>query len=256
MAGDRPPKYRFGKQPKKSDYRTLRLARYLTTDLPPPPDAYDALAVVQTNLPGSTVAGLFPMDGNDTVGDCTIAALAHAITLFRALVSQKLVMAVSDVLKLYYQLTGGADTGMPELDVLNFWRQNVIAGDEILGYVGVDPHNHDHVKQAIRLFGGVYLGFQVQEAAEDDFSAGRVWTPGPLLNEGHAVFAPTYDPNLIKVLTWGGVQSGTWDWWDETVDEAYAILAPEAKTPGFAPGFDFYQLQADLSKVTNGGSTT
>ena len=37
--------------------------------------------------------------------------------------------------------------------------------------------------------------------------------------------------------------------WDECVDEAYAILPPEAKKPDFAPGFDFAQLQADLDDV-------
>ena len=53
----------------------------------------------------------------------------------------------------------------------------------------------------------------------------------------------------MTVLTWGNTQQATWAWWDECVDEAYAILPPEAKKPGFAPGFDLAQLQADLSGV-------
>ena len=32
---------------------------------------------------------------------------------------------------------------------------------------------------------------------------------------------------------------------------AYAILPPEAQKPGFAPGFDFAQLQADMADVAN-----
>jgi hypothetical protein len=33
------------------------------------------------------------------------------------------------------------------------------------------------------------------------------------------------------------------------VDEAYAILPPQARKADFAPGFDFEQLQSDLQAV-------
>jgi hypothetical protein len=35
------------------------------------------------------------------------------------------------------------------------------------------------------------------------------------------------------------------------VDEAHAILPPEAQKPGFAKGFDFAQLQTDLNDLAN-----
>jgi DNA modification methylase len=34
------------------------------------------------------------------------------------------------------------------------------------------------------------------------------------------------------------------------VDEAYAILPSDAKTPGWCPGVNFAQLQTDLKQVT------
>jgi hypothetical protein len=77
----------------------------------------------------------------------------------------------------------------------------------------------------------------------------RPWTPGPLINDGHAVFAVAYDQTGLTVLTWGNTQQATWPWWKECGDEAYAILPPEAATPGFAPGFNVAQLQADLAAV-------
>ena len=76
-------------------------------------------------------------------------------------------------------------------------------------------------------------------------------TPGPLTNDGHAVYAVAYDAAGLTVLTWGNTQQATWGWWDECVDEAYAILPPEAKNPDFAPGFDLAQLQQDLSEVAS-----
>src|SRR5260370_2697415 len=84
------------------------------------------------------------------------------------------------VVKLYMHLTGGVDSGLNELDVLNYWRQHRVSGDEIIAYVSIDPKNHTHVQQAIHLFGGVYVGFQVQENCVQEFQNGQPWIPGPL----------------------------------------------------------------------------
>lgn len=243
--------YRFGKHPPKHDYRTLRLGSYLTPKLAPPPASYDVLAGVYNKLKTSDPAKLFPMDGNDTLGDCTIAALAHAVTVYRGLVGIKSIMAKQNVVKVYMHLTGGIDSGLNELDVLNYWRGKAVAGDRILAYAAVNVKNHAHVQQAIQLFGGVYLGFQVQQNCLQDFNAHKPWTPGPLTHDGHAVYAVAYDAAGVTVLTWGNTQKATWAWWDECVDEAYAILPPEAKKSDFAPGFDFNQLKSDLGDVAN-----
>lgn len=242
------PNYRFGKHPPKVDYRTLRLKNYLLPSLAPPPASDNVLTRVYEKLKVSDPAKLFPIDGNDTLGDCTIAALAHAITVYRGLLGKKTIMAKQDVVKLYMHLTGGVDSGLNELDVLNYWHQNKVAGDEIITYVAVDPKNHTHIQQAIHYFGGVYLGFQVQENCIQEFDAHQPWTPGPLTNDGHAVYAVAYDQKGMTVLTWGNTQQATWAWWDECVDEAYAILSPE--TQAF-DGFNLKQLKADLAAVAS-----
>lgn len=243
--------YRFGKHPPKIDYRTLRLKTYLTPQLAPPPASYNVLATVYKKLDTADPTKLFPLDGNDTLGDCTIAALAHAITTYQGLIGKKNIMAKADVVKLYMRLTGGVDSGLNELDVLNYWHKNAASGDKILGYVKIDAKNHTNIEQGIHLFGGVYLGFQVQENCVQEFDAHQPWTPGPLTNDGHAVFAVAYDADGVTVLTWGNTQKATWAWWDECVDEAYAILPPEAKKSDFAPGFNFDQLKADLAAVAH-----
>jgi hypothetical protein len=243
--------YRFGKHPPKVDYRTLRLQTYLTPALPAPPPAYSVLPTVYQKLKTTDPTKLFPLDGNDTLGDCTIAALAHAVTTYRGLVGKQAIMAKAAVVKLYLHLTGGVDSGLNELDVLNYWQRTAVAGDAILAYVKLEPKNHTHVAQAIQLFGGVYLGFQCQQNCIQAFDARQPWTPGPLTTDGHAVFAVGYDPTGVTVLTWGNTQQGTWAWWDECVDEAYAILPPEAKDPAFAPGVNLAQLQTDLAAVAS-----
>src|SRR5262249_31163952 len=158
----------------------------------------------------------------------TIAALAHSETVFEAMVGRCSIWSSQNVVKLYEKLTGGPDTGLNELDVLNYWRKHPAAGDTIRAYVSVHPKNHTHVEQAIELFGGVYLGFQVQENCIQEFEARQPWTPGKLTQDGHAVFAVAYDQWGVTVLTWGNTQQATWAWWDECVDEAYALLAAQA----------------------------
>ncbi len=83
------PNYRFGKYPPKSDYRTLRFKNYLTPKIAAPPAAYNVLtASVYPKLKTTDPTKLFPMDGNDTLGDCTIAALAHAETVFHGMLGK------------------------------------------------------------------------------------------------------------------------------------------------------------------------
>jgi len=246
------PSYRFGKHPPKVDYRTLRLSTYLTPELAAPAASVNVLDRVYKKLNTTNATTLFPMDGNDTLGDCTIAALAHAETVYHGLVKAPAkIMAKQDVVKVYEHLTKGVDSGLPELDVLNYWQSNKVSGDKILAFTSIDVKNHTHIQQAIELFGGVYLGFQVQKNCIEEFDAHKPWTPGPLTHEGHAVFAVAYDQKGVTVLTWGNTQLATWAWWDECVDEAYAILPPEAVDPNFAPGFNITQLKADLAAVAS-----
>ena len=240
---------RFGKHPPKLDYRTFRLANYVTQS-PPPPPSWDALDQVAVKLKMPDLSKLFPMDGNDRLGDCTIAAAAHAITVYRGLIGHKTVPSEASVVKLYNHLSGGIDSGLNMLDVLNYWRKTSFDREKILGFAQVNTKKIDQVKQAIHLFGGSYLGFQVPDNCFPEFDAGKPWTPGKLSINGHCVYAYQYDDTGVSVFTWGGQQKATWDWWLECVDEAYAILPAEARIPGFAPGFDLAALQADLGMVS------
>ena len=251
---------KFGRIGVKTDYRTLRLSEYITPSLEAPPSAFSSIERIAAAVGDSDVTNLFPMDYNDTLGCCTIAGWAHMVTLFEGMVGRGLIPAADDVKRTYLALSGGEDTGLFCLDVMKYVQTNaVLGGDKTLGYVSINPKNHTHVKQAIKLFGGVYLGFQVQGGAIPDFEARRPWDAAMnMTNEGHCVAACAYDDNasgyadkggLLTVLTWGNIQQATWAWWDECVDEVYAILPAEASDSAFAPGIDFATLNGDLIAV-------
>ena len=242
---------KFGKLEPRIKYKTLRFKDF-AADLPAPPPSWDSLAMASAKLPGNPPVGILcPMDGNDKYGDCVIAGLAHATAINQGLIGKWDVANEEKVLALYWQQTNGVDAGCCMLDVLTWWRTNRFMGDNILGFAKLDPKNHLHVKQAIHIFGGVYLGFVVQENAMADFSAGKIWTPGTLLQEGHCVHAYAYDTDdTVTVATWAAGQKGTWEWVDETWDEAYVLLSPETLVPGFCPCFDFKGFQSALKAVT------
>src|SRR5215510_8627220 len=101
--------YRFGKNPPQRDYRTLRFRDYLEAGLAPPPASWNGLQRVYDKLNINDPAKLFPMDGNDRLGDCTIAGVAHATTIYRGLIGKKSIMSRQSVVKTYMHLTGGRD---------------------------------------------------------------------------------------------------------------------------------------------------
>lgn len=240
---------KFGKLPKTEDGRTLQMARY-SIELAPPPLSFDNLSRVYANLKTTNTSKLFPIDGNDKYGDCVMAGAAHFVTHWNGLIGKEIIPSSCSVIKQYKKLTGGIDSGLNMLETLKIWRNESFFSDQIIAFVEIDPRNHIHVQQSIQLFGGVYLGFRVQENAISDFDIHKIWTPGILTNGGHCIDALNYDQDKITNLTWGDRQDGTWAWWDETVDECYAIIPPQAKDPTFAPGFDYDLLMSDLAHVS------
>lgn len=240
---------RFGKLPPKTDYRVLLLSNYLKDDIPDPPQKVSQADRVYVNLSRKPIPELFPMYKNDLIGDCVVAGMAHGITVYHGMVTQLHIPSEQSVVKTYYHLTGGIDSGLYLLDGVKYWRSTGIEGAKVFAYVKVNHHNRNHVKQAISIFGGLLAGFQCQEKVVEEFQAGKAWQPGIPINAGHAIYITGYDLDCVECLTWGSTQKGTWAWWEQHIDECYALLPDEAQFPGFTPGFDFIKLKSDLQEV-------
>lgn len=232
------------------------MARFLTPALtPPPPAVYWSKG--------------FPSWGmylNDQLGDCTIAAIAHAIQTWKINLGHNVNLAKvsplsSAILSAYEDWCGyvdgdpSTDNGGVELDVLNNWRKLGLGGtDRILAYADPAPADVLHIKQAVTLFGGVYLGFNVPQSAMDQNAAGLPWTVVPDdggIVGGHAIWCPDYNPTYLYCITWGQRQALSWEFFLKYTDEAHALLSPDwINSSNFAPnGVDLAQLQADLQGV-------
>src|SRR5690348_8126010 len=182
--------FRLGKLPPRLDTRTLQLADYLRsprsissgqgTALP----AKRALPPAPCSLDWTSKIPSWPMFSNDTLGDCTAAAAAHMIQCWTANAGDAVTPTDAQVIAAYsatgHYISGDAatDHGALELDVLNFWRQQGIAGHKIAAYVSFSPQNCEHTRQAINLFGGIYIGLALPLSAQNQ----DVWDVPSLLS--------------------------------------------------------------------------
>src|SRR5271170_6637603 len=114
----------------------------------------------------------FGMMLNDTLGDCTCAAVYHARQIWTANAGTEITEADSCVLALYEAVGGynpsnpNSDNGANEQDVLTYLLNTgaPIANnlrDKIVAFVEVDPRNIDDVKRTINDCGVAYIGFNV-----------------------------------------------------------------------------------------------
>lgn len=242
----------LGKQPPRHDPRTLKLARYLSTTapLPPAPPSRDWSSAAAPN---------WGMLGNDALGDCTCAAAGHLIQTWTANHGREITPTDLEIVAAYSAITGyspalpSSDQGAVEIDVLNHWRTDGIAGNKIGAYAWVDPANKSLVEAGINLCGGVYCGAALSVSAQSqtvwDVTDGPEAVPGSW--GGHAMAVVGYNATGVVLVTWGAIKIATWAWWLAYVDEAYAIL-DDAWVNGSTPspnGFDLAALQTDLGAL-------
>ncbi|HTQ39477.1 MAG TPA: hypothetical protein VMJ32_10635 [Pirellulales bacterium] len=190
----RHPVFKLGKAPARHDPRTLRFAALVKARIALPKE-YD----FDEQHPGVPT----PMFANDRYGDCVMAGRAHQTLRFE-LAEQKKVISISDqdVIREYFQETGGADTGLVVLDSLQEWQTSGwlvgAANYKIQAFSELDVSDHAQVMQAIVLDIGVGLGLRLPVSAQSQFQTGKPWDVvrgrRGAVNSwgGHYVFVPGY----------------------------------------------------------------
>jgi hypothetical protein len=203
----------------------------------------------------------WPMYDNDRFGDCTCAALGHAVQAWTTYGKGNTVtLSIDDVLGLYSAVTGfdpqtGAnDRGAVEQDVLGFVQKYGIGGHRIRAFAQVDHKNLNEMKLALQHFGTVYVGFQVPESAQQQFGAGQPWTvvPGSPIEGGHAIDIQKWDADYMYAVTWGKLQPMTTDFWLTYGDEAWVIITDDwLNENGLSPeGLNVTALLGDFDEIT------
>lgn len=246
--------HRLGKLPAQPARPHLKLSAVLRERLAEPPASVDWQDDRIT----------WPMYANDQIGDCTCAAVGHMVnqlTFYGSGTEQE--PSEDHVIAMYSAITGyrpghpSTDTGAYCQDVLAYWRKTGLDGHAIVAYAALDPSNLEEVKQAIAVFGTVYIGFNVTDAAEDAFDAGEVWDvkKGARNLGGHCVPMGAYDSAKKELygVTWAAEFGMTEAYWQKYVDEVWVVLDADGLTKAaayFAGAPSFYDLGQQFAELT------
>ena len=245
------PTMKLGKRAPKHDARIPMLASY-TASLPSAPASVDWSEGVKS----------WGVMRNDTLGDCTCAAVGHAIQVWTKNSAQEQTLPDDAVVALYSAVSGfspnnpSSDQGAVETDVLNYWLRHKVEGHALSAFAALQPKDVRDVKDAIWLFGGVYIGLALPLSAQSQ----EVWVaPAEGLSGdgapgswgGHAVYVVAYDARGLTCITWGRLKRMSWNFWAAYCDEAYGLLAKDwFEASGKAPsGFDVAALAGDMAAL-------
>lgn len=211
--------YKLGKLSPRCPVGLKDMADYVEDLLAPPPASVDHYSGVT-----------YQMSGNDTVGDCTLAAVVNAdLTWEKVAGVQEPIPSAPAVEAVYFHLSGGQDSGLVEANVLQTYATQGLFGRKILGYAPIHPQHTDALKNCIDLLGLAYVGVQLPQSAEQQFADGQAWSvvAGSPIIGGHAIVLTGYDQHFLYAATWGRLQRLTLDWWLRFGDEAWGILPSE-----------------------------
>jgi len=253
--------YKLGRLHRTYDPRVPHLSALLAGQpVTAPPPAVDWTKGMPSNL---------GMMLNDTLGDCTCAAVYHAFQVWTFNAGGQMVTQPdSDVEELYIQAcgynprAGGEGPGGNEQHVLTYLLNKGApsgpkgaARQKISAFVEVDPRNVDDVKSTINDCGLAYIGFNVPQSVQPPGQPPpAVWDYVPSQSNiigGHAVVLAGYDSTGARVISWGQYYTMTWVFFAHFVDEVYAIadsswVESKGTTPG---GFTLSQLEAQMNAL-------
>jgi hypothetical protein len=242
-----------GKLPAQPARSQLRLSAVLGERLAAPPAAVD----------WQDDRIVWPMYANDEVGDCTCAGVGHLVNQLTYYGSGSEVQPTdSSVLGMYSAITGydpakpASDTGAYCQDVLAYWRKTGLEGHKITAYASLDVSNLVEVKQAIALFGTVYVGLSFPDSAMKQFNGDQPWdvVRGARIEGGHCVIVGAYGSGKLGLVTWGAETTMTEAFWKKYVDEAWVVLDADGLTKAaayFTGAASFYALGQQFAALTN-----
>jgi hypothetical protein len=245
--------FKFGKLPRHFDPRIQKLRSLYSNVLAPPKSCDWTKGVKQ-----------FGMMLNDSLGDCTCAAVYHARQIWTLNASTENTQPDSSVLALYEKACGynpndpSTDQGGVEQNVLSYLLNHgapLANGqvDKIIAFAEVNQLNLSEVMTAIYEFGLAYIGFQVPQSIFDSNGSPKsVWDfedeNSPILG-GHAVILPGYDESGLTVISWGQLYKMTPRFLQAYCEESYAIVSKDwIKASGKTPlGLTIQQLESMMN---------
>jgi hypothetical protein len=258
---------KYGRRPPKRS-PALQLRDYLTGAIPAAPVYQDYLA---------TLSG-WQMLGNDVAGDCVAVTWANT----RRLVSTTLGTAnypTQAQTWLFYETqnpgfspSGNANTDGPGsqddngMDIQTGLEDLVANGGpdgvKAVGFASVDYTNPAEVNAAIDIFGSVWTGINVLDINQTEFSGNQPWnySATSTVEGGHSIIVGGFgdiaaDTGALagdrKFITWAAETSFTDAFWQNEVEECWAVIWPEhLGSREFVAGMNLQAFATDFTAIT------
>jgi hypothetical protein len=245
---------KFGRQGRKFDDKVPKLSLIAKRGLAP----RDIPTQVDYGKKLPSWTGMF---GNDVLGDCTCAAVYHALQVWSANANPPMdIDAEVRAIQLYEEACGyvpsdpNSDQGGIEQDVLAYWLNlgvprgvDSLSRQNLTAFVEVDQRSLQNIKAAIYEGGLVYIGFEVPAY----FNFAHVWDIDPegdaTIIDGHAVILTGYNDHTgrFKLQSWGREYEMSYNFFLKFCDEAYFLVNAEWINPaGTTPlGMDLEELE-------------
>jgi hypothetical protein len=257
-------KHKLGRLPRGHDTRIPHMAALRAGQtLPPLPASIN----YGSGMPADLGAML-----NDSLGDCTCAAVGHAIQLWSYATKGAggmITVPDSDIEELYEEAGGyvpgdpSTDNGCVEQTVLSDWLNGPVDGNELAAYVEINVNSVADVFRSIWECGLVYIGMNVPNYIMNSFTgAGSVWDVDPSGDNtsagGHAVIITGYGVNgNMPFISWGEWMEMTPAFWAANVDECYALanadwIASTGNSPAGLSLTDLVALMQSLKQPHQG----
>lgn len=197
----------------------------------------DTAPVSVNNSHGAPIA----MAGNDQYGDCTVAGVANFFAVCSKLFGFAITIVTAAIVDFYMKMTGGADNGLNEIDVMKkIHADGIDVGDGVVRktaiWARVPLKNHQLVKYLIWKLGGIYLGASLPNFAlsSDAWKAptNLEGDNAPNPENGHCFLVTDYAPTVDGVtpctfITWGMGMPGDLGFSDDFCDEGYVMIDAE-----------------------------
>jgi hypothetical protein len=202
----------------------------------------------------------YPMDHNDTVGDCVVAGLDHALQTISAALGVQRANWTDEQLLAFYQtqnpgFTGWGDGGGPNdqgMDIQTFLEHLVKQG-EIVAFGRLDHTNEQLLKAATWVAVAIVTGEDLTVSQQNQ----QVWdyVAGDADWGGHCTTTVAYtgSPDQEAVVSWGQVVETTEAFVSHQVSEAWLVLTEaHINHPTFRDNFDLAGFAQAISDVTGG----
>lgn len=223
--------------------------------------------------------------GNDTVGDCTVAAACHMVMCWSDNTqAEPWTFQTSDTVADFNDYKTSPDSATLQ-NILYDWKafgvhrqdRGAAVAVKIDAYALLNLNDAAalkvQVQRTIQLFGGCYFGILLPKFAVK-YVDGKPGYEGPMPPDwnltnaqldakgadaardpkaGHCVPAIGFDANGLQVVTWGQLAIMSWDFFARYRDEAWAVLCKSAwvKGDGTTPsGLTSTELVQDFDAIT------